>query len=160
MSPSAPPLLKMNTRQFDLEYPEGARAGYKWFQSMKREPLFPFGFGLSYTTFAYSDLRVDAGRREATFTLRNTGQRAGAEVAQVYVELPASAGENFRRLAGWQKVDLKPGESRTVTVALHPLALAVFDVKTNRWQTPRGTYRVFAGGSSADTPLSAPMPAP
>lgn len=157
MSPSAPPLLKMNTRQFDLDYPEGARIGYKWFQSMKREPLFPFGFGLSYTTFAYSDLRVDAAKREVSFTLRNTGQRAGAEVAQVYVQLPAEAGENFRRLAGWQKVELKPGESRTVTVPLHPLALSVFDEKNNRWELPRGAYRVFAGGSSADTPLSAEM---
>jgi beta-glucosidase len=160
MFPGGPAMLRVNTRQFDLEYPEGARAGYKWFQSMKREPLFPFGFGLSYTSFAYSGLRVDAARREVTFTLRNAGQRAGAEVAQVYVQLPASAGEPFRRLAGWQKVPLKPGESRSVTVALHPLTLAVFDEKANRWDTPRGEFRVFVGGSSADTPLSAEMPLP
>lgn len=157
MFPGGPSMLRVNTRQFDLEYPEGARAGYKWFQSMKREPLFPFGHGLSYTTFAYSDLRVDAAKREASFTLRNTGKRAGAEVAQVYVELPAAAGENFRRLAGWQKVELKPGEQRAVTVPLHPLTLAVFDEKNNRWETLRGTYRVFVGGSSASTPLSAEM---
>ncbi|MGQ9917915.1 MAG: glycoside hydrolase family 3 C-terminal domain-containing protein [Bryobacteraceae bacterium] len=160
MFPGGPAMLRVNTRQFDLEYPEGARTGYRWFQSMKREPLFPFGFGLSYTTFAYADLRVDAAKREVRFTLRNTGSREGAEVAQVYVQLPASAGENFRRLAGWQKVNLKPGESREVSVALHPLALAVFDEKANRWETPRGDYRVFVGGSSADTPLSAGMTVP
>lgn len=160
MFPGGPAMMRVNARQFDLDYPEGARAGYKWFQSMKREPLFPFGFGLSYTTFAYSDLRVDAAKREVRFTLRNTGSREGAEVAQVYVELPGAAGENFRRLAGWQKVELKPGESRAVSVTLHPLALAVFDEKANRWETPRGEFRVFVGGSSADTPLSGEMPLP
>ena len=160
MSASSPPMLRMNTRRFDLEYPEGARAGYKWFQSMQREPLFPFGFGLSYTSFTYSDLKADAAKREVTFTLRNTGRRAGAEVAQVYVQLPPAAGEEFRRLAGWQKVMLQPGESRTVTVALHPLTLAVFDEKSNRWETPKGAFRVFVGGSSADTPLSEEMTLP
>jgi len=157
MFPGGPALMRVNTRQFDLEYPEGARAGYKWFQSMKRDPLFPFGHGLSYTTFAWSDLKLDAAKRQVSFTLRNTGQRPGAEVAQVYVQLPASAGENYRRLAGWQKVELKPGEQRTVTVALHPLTLAVFDEKSNRWQTPRGAFQVFVGSSSAVTPLSGQM---
>lgn len=103
---------------------------------------------------------MDAAKREVVFTLRNTGQREGAEVAQVYVQLPASAGEEFRRLAGWQKVTLKPGESRTVTVPLHPLTLAVFDEKANRWETPRGAFRIFVGGSSADTPLRAEMALP
>ncbi|MGC8760986.1 MAG: glycoside hydrolase family 3 C-terminal domain-containing protein [Bryobacteraceae bacterium] len=155
--PGGPPLMRVNTRQFDLEYPEGARAGYKWFQSMKRDPLFPFGHGLSYTAFAFSDLKVDSSKREVSFTLRNTGQRAGAEVAQVYVQLPAAAGENYRRLAGWQKVELKPGEQRIVTVTLHPLTLAVFDEKANRWTTPRGAFQVFVGPSSAITPLSGQM---
>jgi beta-glucosidase len=160
MFPGGPEMMRVNTRQFDLEYPEGARAGYKWFQSMKREPLFPFGFGLSYTSFAYSGLRVDAARRTVSFMLRNTGKREGAEVAQVYVQLPAAVGEEFRRLAGWEKVTLKPGESREVTVALHPLTLAVFDEKANRWETPRGTFRVFVGGSSAATPLTGEMALP
>jgi beta-glucosidase len=160
MFPGGPAMMRVNTRQFDLEYPEGARAGYKWFQSMKREPLFPFGFGLSYTSFAYSGLRVDAARRTVSFMLRNTGKREGAEVAQVYVQLPAAVGEEFRRLAGWEKVTLKPGESREVTVALHPLTLAVFDEKANRWETPRGTFRVFVGGSSAATPLTGEMALP
>ena len=155
--PGGPALLRVNARRFDVEYPEGARAGYKWFQSMKREPLFPFGFGLSYTSFVWSDLRIDAAARKVSLTIRNTGKRAGAEVAQVYVQLPAETKEDFRRLAGWKKVELKPGEARAVEVELHPLALAVFDENTKGWRTPQGTFRVFAGPSSAHILLEGEM---
>ena len=83
-----------------MNYTEGVRFGYKWFDSEKKEPMYPFGFGLSYTTFAYSGLKIDAAVRSVTFTVKNTGQRAGDEIAQVYnAELPAAAGENFKRLA-------------------------------------------------------------
>lgn len=92
MIAGGPPRMRVYTRQLDLGYSEGARAGHRGFQSRKREPRLLYGLGLSETTFADSDLCVDAAKREVTFTLRNTGQREDAEAAQAYVELPASAG--------------------------------------------------------------------
>jgi beta-glucosidase len=141
-------------KPFDVDYTEGVRFGYKWFDSEKKEPLYPFGFGLSYTTFAYSGLKLDAAQRTASFTIANTGQRAGVEIAEVYVELPQAAGENFKRLAGWQRVSLAPGESRSVTVTLDPLTMSVFDTAKDAFALPKGTYRVLVGPSSRETPLS------
>ena len=94
---------------FPAEYTEGVRFGYKWFDSENKAPLFPFGFGLSYTSYAYTDLAVEAGGKTATFSVQNTGTRAGTEIAEVYVQLPSASGEMFRRLAGWQRVPLAPG---------------------------------------------------
>ena len=138
---------------FPADYNEGVRFGYKWFDSEGKQPLFPFGYGLSYTTFRYSGLKVDAHAHTATFTLENTGSRAGTEVAEAYVQLPSSVGENFRRLAGWQRVELAPGEHKTVTVALEPLAFASFDEAADHWTWPAGEYTVSVGGSSRDLPL-------
>ncbi len=94
---------------FDADYTkEGARVGYKWFESEHKTPLFPFGFGLSYTTYEFSGLNVDPAQHTATFTVRNTGDRAGTEVAQVYAILPASTGEStYKRLTGWDRVALE-----------------------------------------------------
>ena len=144
---------------FDVNYNiEGARVGYKWFESEHKTPLFPFGYGLSYTTFAFSDLTVDEAQRTASFTVRNTGARAGAEVAQIYALLPASTGESaFRRLVGWDRVNLAPGEAKTVTVAMNPLALSIFNVEKNAFTLVPGDYTILAGASSADTPLHATM---
>jgi beta-glucosidase len=142
---------------FDVSYPEGVRFGYKWFDSEGKEPLFPFGFGLSYTTFAYSGLTVDAAAHTASFTIRNTGDRAGDEIAEVYVELPPDVGEKFKRLAGWQRVPLAAGESRGVTVTLDPLTLSIFDTAKDRLEMPKGVYRVLVGPSSRATPLTAAM---
>ena len=142
---------------FDVNYTEGARVGYKWFDSEKKQPLFPFGFGLSYTTFAYSALKTDAATQSVSFTVRNTGQRAGDEIAEVYVELPATAGENFKRLAGWQRIPLAPGESRSVTIKLDPLTMSVFDTAKDGWTMPHGSFRILVGPSSRDTPLAATM---
>lgn len=139
---------------FLANYTEGVRFGYKWFDSEGKQPLFPFGFGLSYTTFVYSDLHVDPAG-EVTFTLANTGSRAGAEVAQVYVRLPSASGENFRRLAGWQRVELAPGERRTVHVKLEPLAYASFDESADAWKWLPGQYSVEVGGSSRNIALRA-----
>ena len=98
---------------FDIDYTEGLKNGYKWFESEGKQPLFPFGFGLSYTTFGYSQLKVtSADKLTVTFNLRNTGKLAGAEVAQVYVALPANAGEPPKRLVAWDKVQLAPGETQ------------------------------------------------
>lgn len=138
---------------FPVNYIEGARVGYKWFDSETKEPLFPFGHGLSYTTFAYRDLQVDASARTATFTLTNTGGRRATEIAQLYVSLPTKSGERFRRLSGWQRVTLAPGEQRLVTVPMEPLTLAVFDEKKDAWTWLHGSYTVFVGGSSRSLPL-------
>jgi beta-glucosidase len=137
------------------DYNEGVRFGYKWFDSEGKQPLFPFGYGLSYTKFRYSNLRVEPAAKTATFTLENAGARSGTEIAQVYVELPKASGEHFRRLAAWQRVDVPAGQHRVVTVALEPLAMATFDVKKDAWGWASGRYRVLVGGSSRDLPLRA-----
>ncbi len=144
---------------FDVNYNiEGARVGYKWFESEHKTPLYPFGFGLSYTTYSFSGLSVDEAQRTATFTVRNTGSRAGTEVAQVYAILPASTGENtWKRLVGWERVTLGPGESQTVTVPMNKLTLSIFDVGKNAFEMPPGDYTIVAGSSSEDTPLRATM---
>ncbi len=144
-------------RYFQVDYTEGARFGYKWFDSENKEPLFAFGHGLSYTTFAYSGLRVDATAKTATFTVKNTGKRDGTEIAQVYVQLPKEAGESYRRLAGWKRVPLAAGQGQTVTVTMEPLAMAVFDTGKDDWQTLSGTYGVSVGGSSRERGLAAEM---
>ncbi len=142
---------------FDLKYTEGAKVGYKWFESTNQQPLFPFGYGLSYTSYAYSNLKVDDAARTAHFTIRNTGKAAGTEIAQVYVALPAAAGENYKRLSAWQRVKLAPGESKDVTLPLHPLSLTVFDTDKNGWQLLPGDYTITAGPSSSETPLKATL---
>ncbi len=142
---------------FNVDYNiEGARVGYKWFESQHENPLFAFGYGLSYTTFAFSDLNVDVTQRTATFTVSNIGSRAGGEVAQVYAILPASTGENtYKRLVGWDRVTLDPGESKTLTVPMNQLTLSIFDVAKNAFVMAPGDYTILAGSSSADTPLHA-----
>jgi beta-glucosidase len=138
-----------------LDYFEGFRVGYKWFDSEKKEPLFAFGHGLSYTTFAYSQLKVTSGKDvTVSFTVRNTGKVAGAEVAQVYSGLPASAGEPPKRLVAWEKVHLAPGEAKTVSLTLDPFHLSIFNVEKDDWQLLPGEYKVFVGGSSRTTPLT------
>jgi beta-glucosidase len=139
---------------FQLSYDEGLKVGYKWYDAEKKPVLFPFGFGLSYTTYAYSDLKVETGQpARVTFTVKNTGGREGAEVAQVYVSFPASAGEPPKRLVGWSKVKLAAGESKQVTVEVPPQYLSVFDEKKNDWQIVPGEYMFLVGGSSQDLPL-------
>ena len=148
---------ELQIKPFDLNYTEGAKVGYKWFEATNKKPLFPFGFGLSYTTYAYSGLTVDHAQHTVQFTVRNTGNRAGTEIAQVYVALPGAAKENYRRLAGWERVKLAPGESKEVTLTLNPLTLSVFNTEQNGWQLLPGDYNVSAGPSSSDTPLKATL---
>jgi beta-glucosidase len=141
---------------FDIPYAaEGLKVGYKWFDAEDKLPLFPFGHGLSYTTFAYSGLKVVPGKdTEVSFTVRNTGARAGIEIAQIYVSLPASAAEPPKRLVGWQPVELNPGESKTVTVAIPALYVSIFDAAKDAWQVVPGEYKFMVGGSSRSLPLS------
>ena len=135
------------------DYKEGVRFGYKWFDSEGKQPLFPFGYGLSYTKFRYTNLHVDPGTKTATFAIENTGARRGTEIAQVYVALPKASGEHFRRLAAWQRVDVPAGQQKVVTVPLESLAMATFDVKNDAWAWASGKYTVSVGGSSRDLPL-------
>ncbi|MBS1854407.1 MAG: glycoside hydrolase family 3 C-terminal domain-containing protein [Acidobacteria bacterium] len=141
---------------FPASYDEGLKVGYKWFDAEKKAPAYPFGFGLSYSTFAYSDLKVTGGNSLAVnFTVRNTSRRAGAEVAQVYLSFPDAANEPPKRLIGWEKIALKPGESRVVSLAVDPLYVSVFDAAAEAWKIVPGEYRVMAGPSSAALPLAA-----
>jgi beta-glucosidase len=144
----------METKNFPVDYNvEGMKVGYKWFEAKDETPLFPFGFGLSYTSFAYSGLTVTPGAESVSFELKNTGERAGDEIAEVYVTLPKSADEPFRKLVGFARVSLAAGASETVTVPIKPLYLKVFSTEKNGWERLDGEYRIEVGGSSAELPL-------
>jgi beta-glucosidase len=139
---------------FDVHYDEGLKVGYKWYDAEKKPVLFPFGFGLSYTTFVYSGLTVTPGdTTSVTFTVKNTGKRAGAETAQVYASLPDAAEEPPKRLVGWVKVELGPGESKQVSVPVSRDRLTIFDEASDSWKLVSGIYVIRAGGSSQDLPL-------
>ena len=139
---------------FDVHYDEGLKVGYKWYDAEKKPVLFPFGFGLSYTTFAFSDLQVTPGNSTAvSFTVKNTGSRAGIETAEVYASLPASAEEPPKRLVGWAKVELAAGESKLVTVPVIRDRLSIFDEGADSWKLVPGDYVFHVGGSSRDLPL-------
>ena len=139
---------------FQTYYDEKLKVGYKWYDAEKKEVLFPFGHGLSYTTYSYSSFDVQPGDGlTASFTVRNTGQRAGEEIAQVYASLPDSAGEPPRRLVGWAKLSIAAGESCQATVHIDPKLLKVFDPETDSWKLIPGTYTIWAGGSSRNLPL-------
>ena len=132
-----------------IEYSEGAEVGYRWFAQQREQPLYAFGHGLSYTRFDYSDLLVLGGDTiTATFTVTNTGDRQGADVPQVY--LTGAPDGPRMRLLGFERVDLKPGESKQVTVTADPRLLARFDSEAGQWRIAAGAYRV-ALGSAADT---------
>jgi beta-glucosidase len=155
------PVLPLPAQDQDLNYAvrydEGPEVGYKWYETQHKQSLFAFGFGLSYTTYAYSDLSVDSSAKTARFTVKNTGTRAGTEIAEVYARLPKSADESFKRLVGWKRVALAPGESQTVTVAIDPRVLQTFDEASERWNLALGNYEVLVGASSDNTPLTASL---
>lgn len=139
---------------FQITYDEGVKVGYKWYDAEKKQVLFPFGHGLSYTTYEYSGLKVTPGDNvRVSFIVKNSGSRAGAEVAQVYAALPTNTGEPPKRLVGWSKVKLNAGESKEVTVEVDPLCLSIFNVEKNGWERVAGDYEFMAGGSSQSLPL-------
>jgi beta-glucosidase len=139
---------------FETYYDEKMKVGYKWYDAEKKPVLFPFGFGLSYTTYTYSGLTVKSGETvEISFTVRNTGKRAGTEIAQVYASLPDAAGEPPKRLIGWARVELTPGESKQVSIPVSRDRLTVYDEASDGWKLVPGNYAVMAGGSSQDLPL-------
>jgi beta-glucosidase len=135
-----------------VTYTEGIDVGYRWYDARGQTPLFPFGYGLSYTTFRYSGLQAEPAGRGATVRVRvtNTGQRAGADVVELYVGLPASAGEPPRQLKGFAKVGLAPGAATVVSFTLGPSALSIWDGAGGGWVLRPGTYRAMIGDSSSD----------
>jgi beta-glucosidase len=119
--------------------------------------LFPFGFGLSYTSFAFSNLHIGAisnGSATVTATVTNTGSRAGAEVAQLYIGQPATNGEPPHQLQGFQRITLNPGASGTVTFTLPMRAFAHWDTTSNAWVATAGSYQILLGDSSRNLPLT------
>ena len=139
-----------------LRYDEGILVGYRYFDTKHVAPLFPFGYGLSYTTFSYHDLRVEPhgdGCR-VTFSVRNDGKRQGKEVAQIYIsDSHAPVLRPEKELKGFDKVDLAPGQSKKVTIDLDQRAFAYWSVKTNGWTVDPGQFQVLVGASSRDIRL-------
>lgn len=163
--------------QLVTHYTENLQMGYRWYEAQNVQPVFPFGHGLSYTTFAYSDLVLTpsnpaTGQVVLTvdYTITNTGGLAGKEASQVYLTLPEEAGEPSKRLVGFQKIELQPGESQRVSVTIdcsasnHPFSYFVPTDELNLeawadgdWVTPSGSFTVHVGPSSAETPLQSPV---
>jgi len=140
-----------------VQYSEGLDIGYRWYDATNTAPLFPFGFGLSYTSFSYSNLQVGAlsgNRATVTATVTNTGSRAGTDVAQLYVGDPAAAGEPPHQLKGFQRMTLNPGASGTVTFTVTAHDLASWDTTSSNWIAQAGSYQILVGNSSRNLPLT------
>jgi beta-glucosidase len=139
---------------YTVHYDEGLKVGYRYYDMEHKPVLFPFGYGLSYTTFRYSGLHVTPGTTPtATFTVTNTGKRAGAEVAELYAMLPPTPEEPPKRLVGFDKIMLQPGDSKEVTIQVDPLYLSVYSDATGKMAPPAGDYTFAVGGSSQSLPL-------
>ena len=133
----------------DVDYDiEGADVGYRWYQHRNFEPLFPFGYGLTYTQFEYSafEARLEHGRVTASFTVTNTGAREGVDVPQLYVTLPGA--DEVRRLAGWCRISLQPSQSAHLTVTADPRLLVNFDSRGQQWKRPAGAHLLQLGHSA------------
>jgi beta-glucosidase len=141
---------------FIAAYDEGASVGYKWFSERAERPLFPFGFGLSYTKFALNGLAVNVSGQAVTAsaTVRNSGKRAGTATPQFYLSGPQGARIPLR-LVGWNRVNLRPGEERRVTISIDPRLLARFDEAARLWRVQPGDYRLTAGFNSQQAQLAA-----
>lgn len=147
-----------------VTYSEGLKTGYRWYESQGIAPLFPFGYGLSYTTFRISNLDLSHKNSDGTklikveFSVQNTGNRRGAVVPQVYLGLPASTREPAKRLVAFTKIMLEAGERRQVRVCVNPAAsshpLGYWDSVKQDWTIAEGNYHIYVGDSSGDTPLS------
>ena len=152
-----------------VQYSEGINVGYRWYDANNVTPMFPFGFGLSYTTFSFSNLSVSPGfttgasNVRVSATVTNTGKVSGSDVAQLYLGDPSTSGEPPRQLKGFQRVTLKPGQSTRVSFTVTPQDMQWWDDSANGWTQSSGAYRVYVGDSSAlaDLPLqgSFSMPA-
>jgi beta-glucosidase len=140
----------------NLYYYDDIYVGYRYYDTKKIDPQFPFGFGLSYTTFAYSNLKTTVANKKTTitFTVKNTGRVAGADVAQVYVHQQRSTlPRPEKELKGFQKIFLQPGESKTITINLDEAAFQYFNDNLDKWVLEKGTFDIFVGSSSRDIKL-------
>ncbi|TQM00429.1 beta-glucosidase [Actinoallomurus bryophytorum] len=139
-----------------VQYSEGLDVGYRWYDAKNKTPMFPFGYGLSYTTFGYKNLTVgtpdSSGNVAVGFDVTNTGSRAGTEVAQVYVGQPSSAGEPPKNLRGFSRVTLDPGQTKHATVTLDARSFQYWG--GSGWTTASGTNQIFVGASSRDIRLT------
>ena len=143
----------------NAEYREGLYVGYRYYETANKAVRYPFGYGLSYTTFAYSDLKVNADK--VTFTLTNTGSVAGAEIAQLYVAKPdAAVFRPAKELKGFTKVFLKAGESKTVTIPLDDKTFRYWNVATDNWEVEGGSYQLLVGANVQDIRLTADITLP
>lgn len=150
--PLLPGINVPDGQQFDVDYAEGSDVGYRWFAKTGAKPLFPFGFGLTYTQFAYSDLVIKSGAKPSvSFTVKNIGAKAGTDVPQLY--LIASPNRTQQRLVGWSRVELAAGEAKSVTVPVDPKMLANWDQTAGAWRVDAGTYQMAVGASAADLAL-------
>jgi beta-glucosidase len=138
----------------EQEFTEGIFVGYRWYQEHNETPLFPFGYGLTYTSFSYRGARVGrptrAGDVHVSVTVRNRGRRAGSDVVQLYIGDPAADGEPPRQLVGFDKVTLRPGKSTKIRFTLRPRSMSYWN---NRWVATRGAYQLYIGDSSASLPV-------
>jgi beta-glucosidase len=141
-----------------VQYSEGVNVGYRWYNSQNLTPLFPFGFGLSYTTFSFSNLSVGSltagGQATVTATVTNTGTKAGADVAQLYVTDPAASGQPPKQLEGFARVNLQPGASQTVSFPITQQNLQYWNTSSNAFATSTGNYGISVGDSNANLPLT------
>jgi beta-glucosidase len=147
-----------------ITYAEGIYVGYRHFDKDKIKPVFPFGFGLSYTTFAYRNLKLSrpaltpGGSVTASVDVTNTGTREGSEVVELYVHDPApKIDKAVRELKGFEKIALRAGETRTVTFTIDGRSLAYCDVPGHRWKSDAGTYQIEVGASSRDIRVQSPL---
>ena len=146
---SGQPAVKLAS--FPIHYNEGANVGYRWYEMAGHKPLFPFGFGLSYTRFAYSRLELSQhGPPTASLSVSNTGDRAGADVVQVYVQAADGEERTTWRLAGFKRVELEPGETRRIEIQLEPRAYKRWDSSSRRWVANPGELPVAIGRSAED----------
>jgi beta-glucosidase len=140
-----------------VNYDEALEIGYRALDAAGKEPLFAFGFGLSYTTFAYSGLTLATGSAPgnviARFDVANTGPRSGSEIAELYLSFPPSAGEPPRVLRGFTRITLNPNETETASIELRPRDFAIFDASTHAWRVPSGHFEIAVGGSSREQAL-------
>ncbi|MDB5680934.1 MAG: glycosyl hydrolase [Sphingomonas bacterium] len=140
---------KYQLKTYPVDYIEGSDVGYRWYEKKRQTPLFPFGYGLSYTNFSYRNLAVSGGKTlSISFEVVNSGKRAGADVPQLYVARDGSS--TPMRLAGFERVTLKPGEVRRVTLTAEPRIVADYDVSLPGWRIKGGTYRVALARNAID----------
>ena len=143
-----------------VQYSEGLDVGYRWYDAKNLTPLFPFGYGLSYTTFSFSHLRVtpdhttSRGAVTVHADVTNRGSRSGSDVVQLYVGDPASVGEPPAQLKGFSKVTLAPGQTKNVSFRLAPSAFSYWNDAANTWAVADGSYKIMVGDSSASLPLA------